>query len=42
VHSAHRRRVWLVRAAHTLKQRASVRRDEGYYVRQSGRVPAHA
>jgi flagellar biosynthesis protein FlhF len=42
LHSAHRRRVWLVRAAHKLTERASVRRDEGYYARHFGRVPAHA
>jgi flagellar biosynthesis protein FlhF len=42
VHSAHHRRVWLVRAAHELTRRAPRRRDDTYYARNFGRAAAHA
>lgn len=42
LHSAHQRRVWLVRAAHKLKERAPPRRDEAYFARNFGRASAHA
>ena len=42
VHSAHHRRVWLVRAAHELTRRAPRSRDDIYYARNFGRAPAHA
>jgi flagellar biosynthesis protein FlhF len=42
VHSAHHRRVWLVRAAHELTRRAPRRRDAAYYARNFGRATAHA
>jgi flagellar biosynthesis protein FlhF len=42
VHSAHQRRVWLVRAAHELTRRAPRPRDDTYYARNFGRAPAHA
>jgi flagellar biosynthesis protein FlhF len=42
VHSAHHRRVWLVRAAHELTRRASRPRDAAYYAKNFGRATAHA
>jgi flagellar biosynthesis protein FlhF len=42
LHSAHERRVWLVRAAHKLKERAPTPVGEGYLARNFGRAPAHA
>jgi len=42
LHSAHQRRVWLVRAAHKLKEHAPPRRDAMYFARNFGRAPAHA
>jgi flagellar biosynthesis protein FlhF len=42
VHSAHHRRVWLVRAAHELTRRAPRRRDDTYFARNFGRATAHA
>jgi flagellar biosynthesis protein FlhF len=42
LHSAHRRRVWLVRAAQKLKEHAPPRGDDGYYARHFGRARAHA
>lgn len=42
VHSAHQRRVWLVRTAHKLKEHAPPRRDDAYYARNFGRAHAHA
>jgi flagellar biosynthesis protein FlhF len=42
VHSAHHRRVWLVRAAHELTRRAPRPRDDTYYARNFGRATAHA
>jgi flagellar biosynthesis protein FlhF len=42
VHSAHQRRVWLVRAAQELTRRAPRRRDDTYYARNFGRATAHA
>jgi flagellar biosynthesis protein FlhF len=42
VHSAHHRRVWLVRAARELTRRAPRRRDAAYYARNFGRATAHA
>ena len=42
LHSAHQRRVWLVRAALKLKERAPPRGDEAYYARNFGRARAHA
>jgi flagellar biosynthesis protein FlhF len=42
VHSAHQRRVWLVRAAHELTRRAPRLRDDTYFARNFGRAAAHA
>jgi flagellar biosynthesis protein FlhF len=42
LHSAHQKRVWLVRAAHKLMQHAPIRRDDAYYARNFGRAHAHA
>jgi flagellar biosynthesis protein FlhF len=42
LHSAHRRKVWLVRAALKLKERRAPVRDEAYFARSFGRVPANA
>jgi flagellar biosynthesis protein FlhF len=42
LHSAHQRRVWLVRAAHKLTEHAPTRRDDAYYARHFGRGRAHA
>ncbi|HTV97384.1 MAG TPA: flagellar biosynthesis protein FlhF [Steroidobacteraceae bacterium] len=42
LHSAHQRRVWLVRAARDLKEPAPQRRDDAYYARNFGRAAAHA
>jgi flagellar biosynthesis protein FlhF len=42
LHAAHRRRVWLVRAASQLKESKAPARDEAYFIRNFGRVPAHA
>ncbi len=42
LHSAHRKRVWLVRTAMALKQGKPALRDEAYYVRNFGRGTAHA
>jgi flagellar biosynthesis protein FlhF len=42
LHSAHQRRVWLVRAAHKLMQHAPLKRDAAYYARNFGRAQAHA
>jgi flagellar biosynthesis protein FlhF len=42
LHSAHRHRVWLVRAAHQLKEKSPSRRDDAYYARHFGRGQAHA
>lgn len=42
LHSAHRRRVWLVRTALALKQAKPALRDEAYYIRNFGRAGAHA
>ena len=42
LHSAHQRRVWLVRAALKLKEHAPPRVDDGYYARSFGRARAHA
>jgi flagellar biosynthesis protein FlhF len=42
LHAAHERRVWLVRAAHKLKENAPQRVDEGYLARNFGRAHAHA
>jgi flagellar biosynthesis protein FlhF len=42
LHSAYQKRVWLVRAAFDLKERRPAVRDEAYYARNFGRVPAHA
>jgi flagellar biosynthesis protein FlhF len=42
LHSAHQRRVWLVRAAHKLMQHAPLKRDDAYYARNFGRAQAHA
>jgi len=42
LHSAHQRRVWLVRAALKLKERAPPRADDAYYARNFGRARAHA
>lgn len=42
LHAAHRKRVWLVRAALDLKELRPPERDEAYYVRNFGRAPAHA
>jgi flagellar biosynthesis protein FlhF len=42
LHSAHRHRVWLVRAAQQLKEKAPTQRDDAYYARHFGRGQAHA
>jgi flagellar biosynthesis protein FlhF len=42
LHSAHQRRIWLVRAAQQLKERAPPRGNDGYYARNFGRGRAHA
>jgi flagellar biosynthesis protein FlhF len=42
VHPAHHRRVWLVRAAHELTQRAPRPRDDTYYAQNFGRATSHA
>ncbi len=42
LHSAHQRRVWLVRAAHQLTQHAPLARDQAYLARPFGRALAHA
>jgi flagellar biosynthesis protein FlhF len=42
LHSAHQRRIWLVRAAQQLKERAPPRGNDGYYARNFGRARAHA
>jgi flagellar biosynthesis protein FlhF len=42
MHAAHRRRVWLVRAALKLKEDRPPARDEAYMVRNFGRAHAHA
>jgi flagellar biosynthesis protein FlhF len=42
LHTAHRRRVWLVRTALALKQGRPALRDEAYYVRNFGRAGTHA
>ncbi len=42
LHSAYHRRVWLVRAAQKLTQRAPRRHDDTYYARNFGRATAHA
>jgi len=42
LHAAHRRRVWLVRAALQLKEGRPLVHDEAYFVRNFGRAPAHA
>jgi flagellar biosynthesis protein FlhF len=42
VHSAHQRRLWLVRAAHELTRRAARLHDDTYFARNFGRATAHA
>ena len=42
LHAAHQKRVWLVRTALDLKEGRPTARDEAYFVRNFGRVPAHA
>jgi flagellar biosynthesis protein FlhF len=42
LHAAHERRVWLIRAALKLKERAPTAVNEGYFARNFGRAPAHA
>jgi flagellar biosynthesis protein FlhF len=42
LHAAHERRVWLIRAALKLKERAPTRVNDGYFARNFGRAPAHA
>jgi flagellar biosynthesis protein FlhF len=42
LHAAHQKRAWLVRAAFNLKERRPAIRDEAYFARNFGRVPAHA
>jgi flagellar biosynthesis protein FlhF len=42
LHLAHQRRLWLVLAAHDLKERAQSGRDLAYLARNSNRAPAHA
>jgi flagellar biosynthesis protein FlhF len=42
LHAASNRRVWLVRAAMRLRDRAPPRRDEAYLARHFGRGQAHA
>jgi flagellar biosynthesis protein FlhF len=42
LHSAHERKVWLIRAAAQLKERAPTPVSDGYLARNFGGVPAHA
>jgi flagellar biosynthesis protein FlhF len=42
LHAAHRKRVWLVRAALQMKKSNSPPRDEAYLIRNFGRAAAHA
>jgi flagellar biosynthesis GTPase FlhF len=42
LHAASNRRVWLIRAAMRLRDRAPPRRDEAYLARHFGRGQAHA
>jgi flagellar biosynthesis protein FlhF len=42
LHSAHRHRVWLVRAAQQLREKAPAQRDDAYFARHFGRGQAHA
>jgi flagellar biosynthesis protein FlhF len=42
LHAAHERRVWLIRAALKLKERAPTPVNDGYFARNFGRAPAHA
>lgn len=42
MHAAHERRVWLIRLALKLKEKAPLRTDQGYYARHFGRAAAHA
>ena len=42
VHSAHERRVWLIRAALKLKERAPTQFNESYFANNFGRATAHA
>ena len=42
LHAAHERRVWLVRTARKLKERAPTPVSESHLARNFGRAPAHA
>ena len=42
LHAAHERRLWLIRVALKLKERAPSRANEGYLARNFGRASAHA
>jgi flagellar biosynthesis protein FlhF len=42
LHSAHRHRVWLVRAAHQLREKSPSRHDAAYHARHFGRGQIHA
>jgi flagellar biosynthesis protein FlhF len=42
LHSAHRHRVWLVKAAQQLKEKAPAQRDDAYFARHFGRGQIHA
>lgn len=42
LHSAHQRRVWLVRAAHKLMEHAPLKRDDAYHARNFDRAQVHA
>lgn len=42
LHAAHERRVWLIREARKLKERAPTAVSDGYLARNFGRAPAHA
>jgi flagellar biosynthesis protein FlhF len=42
LHSAHRHRVWLVRAAHQLRDKSPSRHDAAYHARHFGRGQLHA
>jgi flagellar biosynthesis protein FlhF len=42
VHSAHERRVWLIRAALKLKERSPTQFNESYFANNFGRATAHA
>jgi flagellar biosynthesis protein FlhF len=42
LHGAHRRRIWLARAALRLKERTPSPRDEAYLARNFGRGQVHA